>query len=301
MTDPLLARGFTPARGWVNDPHGITYRPEDGRYHLFFQHVPDSLTWQPRLSWGHAVSPDLTTWTELPPVIGPDAEDAGCWSGCLVDGRILYTAVAGPDPAGHQLGRIRAAVPLDDDWLTWRKQDVDLVAPAGLRVFRDPFVLRDGDGWRMLVGAGLDDRTGGVVSFTSPDLERWHYEGVLAQRSARERAGAWTGSAWECPQLVEVDGRWVLLVSVWDADRTHHVAYTVGAWDGARFEAGAWHRLADGAPYAATTFRDARRRLVLVCWLRGVEDPAAGWAGALSAPCLVGREGDRLVLRSWSG
>ncbi len=31
---------YTPPRGWMNDPMGITWR--DGRYHLFFQCIPDS-------------------------------------------------------------------------------------------------------------------------------------------------------------------------------------------------------------------------------------------------------------------
>ncbi len=305
MSDPLLTVGLTPSRGWINDPYGVTYRPEDGRYHLFFQHVPDSLTWQPRLSWGHAVSTDLRTWTELPAAIGPDADDTGCWSGCVADGRIFYTAVSGHDPDRHQVARIRSATPLDSGWVAWRKHDLDLDVPAGLRVFRDPFVLRDGAGWRMLVGAGLaggaGEGDGAVVSFTSSDLERWDYAGVLARRSSEDRSGSWTGSAWECPQLVEVDGRWALLVSVWSGGSTHHLAYAFGRWEGPRFVPGAWRTLADGPPYAATTFRDAHDRLVTMCWLRGVEDRDAGWVGALSAPCLVTREGDRLVLTAWSG
>ncbi|MFT2568526.1 hypothetical protein ACMWP8_29135, partial [Escherichia coli] len=29
---------FTARSGWINDPHGITWR--DGEYHAFFQYVP---------------------------------------------------------------------------------------------------------------------------------------------------------------------------------------------------------------------------------------------------------------------
>jgi len=300
VTGPAPTPGFHPARGWLNDPHGITYRPEERRYHLFFQHVPDSLTWRPDLSWGHAVSPDLERWIELPPVLAPDAEDVGCWSGCLVDGRIFYTAVAG-GPAGHGLGRIRSAVPCDEAWSAWRKVDVELRPPDGLRVFRDPFVLREGTGWRMLVGAGLPDDVAAVVSFTSEDLTTWDYDGVLAERSSAERAGTWTGSAWECPQLVEVDGRWVLLVSVWHDHETRHLAYAFGTRDGGRFDAGPWRRLAEGAPYAASTFTDAHGRPAVVCWLRGHAAPEGRWAGALSVPQLLARRGDELVLEPWSG
>jgi beta-fructofuranosidase len=284
-----LEPGFRPREGWVNDPHGVCLH--EGRYHLFFQHVPGSSVWQPWVSWGHATSPDLETWTEQPVALAPDADDVGCWSGCLVpDGpggpRIFYTSVAGDD---LDRGRIRSAVPLDDGWTTWRKGDVDLVVPDDALFFRDPFVLRDGDGWRMLVGAGLADGVGAVLTYVSTDLVAWTYDGVLAQRPDTEHAGDWTGRVWECPQLVEVDGRHVLMVSVHDGRETRHVSYAVGELAAGRFEAGPWHRLADGAPYAATTFQDADGRATLMAWLRG-------GTGVLSAPYLLAREGDRLVL-----
>lgn len=36
---------FTPRRGWINDPHGITWL--NGAYHVFYQFVPDSTVWAP--------------------------------------------------------------------------------------------------------------------------------------------------------------------------------------------------------------------------------------------------------------
>ena len=302
--EPLV--GFTPDRGWLNDPHGVTYRQQDGLYHLFFQRVADSLTWQPQIAWGHAVSPDLSTWTQLPDVLAPDGQDLGCWSGCLVDDgspRIFYTSVAGEDPLGWQLGRIRCAVPDDESWRTWRKLDWSLSAPTGLTAFRDPSVMREGEGWRMLVGVGLDDGSGGVVSFTSTDLEHWEYDGLAASRSptALDAEGCSTGSIWECPQLVEVDGRWAMLVSVWDQGETVHVVHALGEWLHGRFDAGPWRQLVSPPAYASTTFRDARGRPAVMSWLRGVADPKGRWRGALSRPALLRVLGDRLVLEPWSG
>lgn len=301
MTEPVtepstgLEPGFHAARGWLNDPHGVAFH--DGRYHLFFQHVPDSLTWRTDISWGHAVSDDLEHWSELPVALAPDDDDLGCWSGCLVVGpdgpTIYYTSVSGTD---HDLGRIRAARPLDDGWLRWRKHDVPLDRPDDVVAFRDPFVLRDGDSWRMLVGAGLREGVAAVVSYRSRDLVGWTYAGVLARRPSTETAGAVTGSIWECPQLVDVNGVATLVVSVHDGSTTRHVAYSCGGLVDGRFEAGPWRQLTGGAPYAATTFTDAEGRLVMLFWLRDVADERAGWAGALSAPYLVSRDGDRLVL-----
>jgi beta-fructofuranosidase len=55
---------FTPRRGWVNDPYGVTFH--GGRYHLFFQSLPVQVAWQSDLHGGHAVSDDLVSWDERP-------------------------------------------------------------------------------------------------------------------------------------------------------------------------------------------------------------------------------------------
>ena len=289
---------YTPPRGWMNDPMGITWR--DGRYHLFFQCIPDSLQWTPQCSWGHASSADLLTWTDHPVAIAPGDGDVGCWSGCVGvadDGRatLLYTSI-GDDPA---IGRIRAATP-DDGWEQWAKGAVVAEAPPDLplHTFRDPFVLRDADGWRMLVGAGLEDGSACVLTYTSPTLTDWTYAGVLCQRVSTPDDPVWTGTAWECPQLVEVGGRHVLVVSVWDDDQTHYVAAAVGDYTDGRFVAERWQRLTYGpGHYAATAFADADGRPCLMMWIRGVGGAEAGWVGAQSLPMTMSLEGDRLAIQ----
>ena len=101
---------FTPTQGWINDPHGPTWH--DGRYHLFFQHVPSAAEWSPAIHWGHAVSDDLVHWTERPVALSPDDEDDGVWSGCLVEpddgpARLFYTSVPSrPARARRRPGRV---------------------------------------------------------------------------------------------------------------------------------------------------------------------------------------------------
>lgn len=290
---------FTSRSGWINDPYGLTWH--GGRYHLFFQHLPDQVVWAPQQRWGHAVSDDLLHWTELAVAVEPGDGDDGIWSGGVVapddgDAALFYTSVRHPD---LQVGSARMARPTDDSWDEWVKKGVVAVPPADLDVvaFRDPFVLHDGTTWRMLMGAGLAAGTALALTYTSPDLESWTYDGVLAARSGAEVDPVWTGSVWECPQLFRLGDRWVLVVSVWEGHATHFEAYAVGDLVDGRFTADRWDRLSYGPGYyAASTFTDADGGRCLIHWVRDLVDPAGRWASAHSVPHAVSLDRDRLVV-----
>lgn len=290
---PLLH--FTPDHGWMNDPHGITFH--DGRYHLFFQSVPGSTVWRADCRWGHAVSPDLFSFEQLPDALLPGDGDDGIWTGSLVvdgdgDATIFYTAATTPNIG---LGRVRTARPRDDGWLTWTKGPVVVEPPEGATAFRDPFVRCDAEtgGWQMFVGTSIAGSAAGY-SYASADLTNWGPSGVVASRSSSERDPVWTGSLWECPQIFELDGRHVLVTSVWDADQLYYAAYAIGSLHGGKFVAETWGRLTYGdSYYAPSYFVDAAGRPCLMFWLRGIEGD--DWAGAHSVPHVLRLDGDRLV------
>ena len=76
---------FTSRAGWLNDPNGLIYY--EGEYHMFYQHNPTSLS-HGNMSWGHAISRDLVSWTEQPIVLFPDANTGTCFSGAaFIDSR----------------------------------------------------------------------------------------------------------------------------------------------------------------------------------------------------------------------
>lgn len=291
-------RHLTAAAGWLNDPVGVA--EHGGRHHLFFQYVPGSTDWEVGCHWGHASSDDLETWTEHEPALAPGDGDDGCWSGRLLldgdDATVYYTSVTTP---GIQLGVVREARPLDDDWLRWHKGPVVVRPPEGLDLFafRDPSVFRDGEVWRMLVGAGHADGAALVLSFSSSDRVTWEYDGPLATRTPSEHGGGFGRLVWECPHLVEVGDHHVLVASLWGDDETQYVEASVGTYRDGTFHGGEWTRIGYGhGHYAPTPFTGPQGETGLFFWIRGVGDPADGWAGAISAPYLLSVVDGRVAL-----
>lgn len=288
---------LAPATGWINDPLGLTYRA--GVYHVFYQLNPHDTVWAAQCHWGHATSPDLVSWAEQPVALAPGEGDEGCWSGCVVTDAddsttLFYTCVARPDLAR---GRVRTAYP-DPTWTHWTKADIVVRPPReDLVVFRDPFVLRDGEVWRMVVGAGLRDGTATALTFVSTDLRSWEHDGMLPGRSVDDHDPVWTGSAWECPQLVRLGDRHALIVSVWHDDELHHVAGALGRYADGRFEVERWQQLTYGpSHYAASTFCDADGRVGLVTWLREAGPVGGSWRGAMSLPMALTADDAGLTL-----
>ncbi|WP_148239454.1 glycoside hydrolase family 32 protein [Ruania zhangjianzhongii] len=288
---------FTAHEGWINDPLGLTYHED--RYHLFFQHVPGSSEWAPEQHWGHATSTDLLHWTEQPVVLSPGEGDDGVWSGSLVvsDGEpiIFYTSVSTDDV---QIGTVRTARPTSPDWSTWVKGPEVACLPGEVDAltYRDPQVFHDGTEWVMLMGAGLRDGTAVALAHRSADLHNWGPAAPIASRHRDEFDPVWLGAVWECPQLLQVDGRWVLTVSVWEPEVPYYEAYLIGDLVGGRFVGEHAGRLSYGPSYyAGSAYHDADRRPGLIYWLRGIDDPDGAWASAHSVPHTLHIEGDRLV------
>ncbi|MCW2699514.1 MAG: glycoside hydrolase family 32 protein [Blastococcus sp.] len=293
---------FTSPAGWINDPLAVTWHDDaegGGRYELFYQFNPEAPVWAPACRWGQATAQDLVRWLDPRTALEPGPDETGCWSGSLVvDGGvpvIVYTSVLADAPGQ---GRIALAAG-DPGWRRWTPDPAGPVigAPApelGLAHLRDPYVWRDGERWRMVVGAGSTTGQPSVLQWSSADLRSWTSDGVVAEPEPGQPGPG--GTVWECPQLFRLDDAWALVVSVWD-EMPGAVACALGTYDGRRFTARNWHRLAPGPCYATTVFLDAEGRRCAFSWLQETADAGGDWAGAISVPWLLGVDGDRVVVR----
>lgn len=204
---------FTPRRGWLNDPNGLIV--QDGEHHLFFQHDPDAVVHGP-MSWGHAVSTDLVTWTELPVALAA-TPDLHVWSGSVVhdatntsglgtadDGPLVAVFTARHPATGAQAQALASS---NDRGRTWEAYAHNPVLDIGSTAFRDPKVFRHGDAWVMVVVLA-DDRTvevyrsptcsGGSTHRASDRRGRSRASGSARTSSAPPPRGPWTtrGSCW---------------------------------------------------------------------------------------------------------
>ncbi|GGX28349.1 glycoside hydrolase family 32 protein [Streptomyces lomondensis] len=288
-----------PPAHWMNDPNGpFRWR---GRHHLFYQHNPDAPV-HANVHWGHASSADLVTWEHHPIALTPapgGPDEAGCWSGCVVDDGGVPTAVyTGVDRNHTGLGAIclaRAADPDDPALTEWTPLPHPVVTgpPEGLDVtmFRDPFVFRhDGRRWA-LVGAGHADGTPSVLLYDCDDLSDWRFAGVLldGRDPAARAAFGDRATGWECPQLYATrGGDWVLVVSLWDGN-PWTTGYLTGRLDAElRFAARTGGRLDHGRDfYAPAVLQEPDRALMWGWSWEAREQGDADWAGVLTAPRVV--------------
>jgi len=276
---------FSPPSGWINDPNGLVY--SQGLWHLFYQHQPNQLKHGP-MHWGHAVSRDLCSWEHLPIALYPD-ELGTIWSGSAAvytpqseDG--AQTLVACYTQAESPRGQIQSLAFSRDEGTTWEPSAHNPVLTSPRPDFRDPKIFRHGEEWIMAVSGGHE-----AHFYSSPDLFAWTLLSTFP--SPHE------GWIWECPDLIEVDGQWVLLVSfivpgggVTEGSQTH---YWIGDFDGKQFLPHTEARRLSFGPddYAAVSWSDAPQgRKIIIGWMShwGYADQtpteSENWRGAMTLP-----------------
>lgn len=205
-----------PPRGWLNDPNGVIRK--DNTTHVFFQHNPTAAQHHD-IVWGHATTTDLAHWQYHQPALQPTpgyADESGCWSGVAIDeGQDFALIYSGVTASVQNLATPIIARRKHPDTDTWDQKTVINIDPypPELEQVRDPFLITT-KGRRFAVqGGGLTDGRACVILYDATDLEHWQQLSyLLTSDLAPDIAQA---NVWECPQLVEQDGKYLLLVSLW--------------------------------------------------------------------------------------
>ncbi|MCK9793255.1 glycoside hydrolase family 32 protein [Isoptericola sp. 4D.3] len=303
------AAHFTARDTWLNDPNGLVLH--DGTWHLFFQNNPHGAT-HGNMSWGHATSDDLVSWTEQPVAIRHTATEEIFSGSAVVDEKntagfagpgqtalvAVYTSAyrpAHPTLAGRQAQSLAYSL---DDGRTWTRYAGNPVLDRGSADFRDPKVFwydgEDGEGHWVMVAVEATDRQ--VVMYRSADLKHWEHLSTFGPAHA-------TGGVWECPDLfpLPVRGtrrtRWVMIVSLNPGGVAggSGAQYFVGDFDGTTFTP---ERPGDGphgadwldhgrdyyAPVSFNGVSDGRRLTVgwASNWDYANETPTSPWRSTMS-------------------
>jgi fructan beta-fructosidase len=230
---------FSPKANWLNDPNGLVFL--DGEYHLFFQYYPHDDVWGP-MHWGHAVSRDLLHWEELDVALAP-YDDTMIFSGsAVIDVNNTTGFGYGPDGQPPLLAIYtshyeKEGVIVETQSLAYSHDKGrtfayyagnPVLADSTAKDFRDPkvFWYAPGGYWVLTLVAGDH-----VQFFKSPNLIEWELLSAFGKEHGSH------GGVWECPDLFELDGHWVLLVSVIDGGPNGGSAtqYFVGDFDGTTF------------------------------------------------------------------
>ena len=279
---------YTPAKNWINDPNGMVY--VNGTWHLFYQYNPQGNLWG-NMSWGHATSTDLFHWEEQAVALTRD-ELGDIFSGsCVIDKDntagfganamiALYTSASGAQQqslaystdGGKNFTRYQSnpVIKNDDDNLRdpkvfWHAQSKQ-------------WVMALAKGWKM-----------GVEFYGSTDLKSWrHLSTFFVPLSGRPSL------QWECPDLIQIGSKWVLIVSVNPGGPIlgSGMMYFTGQFDGTTFTADKrdyplW--LDYGMDnYAGVTWSNTGDRRVMIGWMNNWQYagdvPCSPWRSAMTLP-----------------
>lgn len=202
-----------PKSGWLNDPNGLCFFK--GYYHVFYQYA-----YEPNGGnkyWAHLKSKDLLHWEEAPIFLSPEHEydKSGAYSGSALikddTMHIFYTGnvkKAGDFDyiyAGRESNTVHVT---SEDGINVESGKVVMYNkdyPEGLSLHvRDPKVFEYEGKYYMVIGARTMEDKGEVLVFESEDLDNWKHIRTFETMAK-------IGYMWECPDLFEINGQWILM------------------------------------------------------------------------------------------
>ena len=256
----------TPAYGWMNDPNGMFYK--DGVWHLYYQYNPYGSQWE-NMTWAHSTSTDLMHWENQGEVIQPDALGTIFSGNSVVDKE--NTAGFGKDvviafytSAGN--AQTQSLAYSTDNGMSFKKYANNPIITSDVPDFRDPKVFWNDDlnQWNLILASGQQ-----MNIYSSKNLKDWKYESCFGEEYGNH------GGVWECPDLLKIGDKWVLICNINPGGPFGGSAtqYFVGTFDGHKFtceskpEVTKWMDYGKDH-YATVSFSNAPNgRIVVLPWM----------------------------------
>ncbi len=198
-----------PTVGWMNDPNGLVYF--NGKYHLFYQYNPyNSLPGT--MIWGHSTSTDLINFKDESVALIPILEHSSIFSGgaIVIDNQInaIYTV-------HYEFNDIKK----EEIYLSKSSDGINFDTPKCVfdnellpnnisrKDFRDPFPIKKGDSYYVLVG-GKDVilNKGVIIVLKGKTLDKLEYHFTIGPLYELGEMG-------ECPSYTQIGDKDVLIVS----------------------------------------------------------------------------------------
>lgn len=288
---------ITAPEGWISNPTAFTYYKR--HYHIFFQYHPYNGAWD-QMNWGHAVSDNLVDWTHYPTALMPkDHYDRhGCLAGsAVVNKNFLTLFYTGHIVSGRESIQTQNLA-VSGDGIFFQKflyNPIIRESPNGIGEFRNPKVWRFHKIWYMIVGATSRERNGQLLLYSSEDMFNWKLNGTVVNSYGD------MGYMWENPDLFELNGYHVLIISVqgieadgWRFRNLYQTGYILGRFnyvkgqfDDMEVSIATFNQLDYGHDFYTVktmTAIDGRRLLVgwLGMWESDFIESTFGWASMLT-------------------
>lgn len=298
--------------GWINDPNGFScYK---GEYHLFYQYYPYDIKWGP-MHWGHTTTKDFIKWTPKPVALAPDEiyDKNGCFSGSGIQigykHVLMYTGHFDPDKNNPSLIRQTQCIAIGDgeNYVKVKENPVikteQLIVGSNLSDFRDPKIWEKDNCFYAVVGNRHEDGSGQILLYKSQNVIDWNFVGVMCKSENK------LGRMWECPDLFEIDGSDVLLMSPQEmkpeVHRFHNGNGTIYMIGKLNYETGEYkyeiHDEIDGGLdfYAPQTLITPDNRRIMIAWMqsweRNIPSDRFGYAGMMTIPRELTIKNNRLI------
>lgn len=265
-----------PDRGLLNDPNGLAYF--HGKYYVFFQWNRFAKDHSYK-EWGLFRSKDLLHWSFEGSALLPDQsyDRDGVYSGsaCVINDRLFLFYTGNTKPEGRR--KVHQCLAVSKDGERYLKYGPVLETPKGYTEhFRDPKVFQRKDGrYAMVIGAQQASGKGAISLAESDDGIHWLFKGNIARSREYEMV--------ECPDLFELDGKYVLLFGL--QKRNNDTDECLGAFSACKVLDDKWpfgdvEADLDTGPlldrgfdfYAPQTFPDAKGRRLLFGWMSRMDD-----------------------------